>query len=99
MTQAQVMTDSFALNAASGDRSKRFILFGLWIVASSILFANPLQSLVHFCLENDNASHIALIPFISAWFLYLERQITFRLVFYIIPFVPFSMFYASTLFS
>lgn len=93
------MTDSPALNATSRDRSKRLILFGLWIVAWSIPFARPLQSLVHFCLENDNASHIVLIPFISAWVLYLERQITFRRVFYDFPVAAFFLVLAAGLYG
>jgi exosortase len=84
MTQAQAMSDSIALEATPPG-PKRLVLFGLWIVACSIPFARPLQSLVHFCLENDNASHILLIPLISAWVLYVERQTTFRRVFYDFP--------------
>jgi exosortase len=97
--QAHVMRDSFALSATSRDRSRRLILFGLWIVAWSIPFARPLQSLVHFCLENDNASHILLIPFISGWVLYLERRTTFRRVFYDFPAAAFFLVIAAGLYG
>jgi exosortase len=93
------MEDSFALSGTSRDRSKRLVLFGLWIVAWSIPFARPLQSLIHSCLENDNASHILLIPFISAWILYLERQTTFRRVFYDFPVAAFFLVLAAGLYG
>src|ERR1700676_122324 len=92
------MNDSIASNTAPRDSSKRLILFGLWIVAWSIPFARPLQSLIHFCLENDNASHILLIPFISAWVLSLERQTTFRRVFYDLPIAAFFLVLAAGLY-
>ncbi len=92
------MSDSIAVEATPPD-PRRLILFGLWILVSSIPFARPLQSLVHFCLENDNASHIVLIPFISAWVLYLERQITFRRVFYDFPVAAFFLVLAAGLYG
>lgn len=92
------MSDSIAVEATPPD-PRRLILFGLWILASSIPFARLLQSLVHFCLENDNASHILLIPFISAWVLYLERQITFRRVFYDFPVAAFFLVLAAGLYA
>ena len=99
MTQTQIMEDSFALSGTLRDRSKRLIQFGLWIVAWSIPFARPLQSLIHSCLENDNASHILLIPFISAWVLYLERQTAFRRVFYDFPVAVFFLVLAAGLYG
>jgi exosortase len=36
--------------------------------------------LVRFSLVNDNASHIILIPFISAWLIYIEQKQIFRRV-------------------
>jgi len=36
--------------------------------------------LVRFSLVNDNASHIILIPFISAWLIYMEQKQIFRRV-------------------
>src|ERR1700680_3520008 len=92
------MNDSIASNTAPRDSSKRLILFALWIVAWSIPFARPLQSLIHFCLENDNASHILLIPFISAWVLSLERQTTFRRVSYDLPIAAFFLVLAAGLY-
>jgi exosortase len=99
MTQAQIMRDSIAWNATPHDSSKRLILFGLWILAWSISFARSLQSLIHSCLENDNASHILLIPFISASVLYLERQTTFRRVFYDFPVAAIFLVLAAALYG
>jgi len=39
-----------------------------------LLFWKPILALLHYALNNDNASHILLIPFIVGWLLYLERQ-------------------------
>lgn len=56
------------------DPLKRWLLFGVWVLVSLVLFAKPLSSLVQLALHDDTASHILLIPFISAWLLYSERK-------------------------
>ena len=60
--------------------SKRFVLFGFWFILSVALFWKPVESLVRYSLGNDNASHIVLIPFISAWLLYFEQKRIFKQV-------------------
>jgi exosortase len=57
---------------------RRWSLFGLWIAASSLLLIRPLLSVVEFALRNDDASHIFLIPFISAGLIYLQRDTIFQ---------------------
>jgi len=39
-----------------------------------LAFGKPLLALAQYAIENDNASHILLIPFIVAWLTYLDRQ-------------------------
>lgn len=62
--------------------STRWLLYGLWIGASVILFLRPLGAVIHFAANNDDASHIFLIPFISGGVICLERQTIFRRISY-----------------
>jgi exosortase len=62
--------------------STRWLLYGLWIGASVILFFRPLGAVIHFAASNDDASHIFLIPFISGGVICLERQTIFRRISY-----------------
>lgn len=62
--------------------SRHWLLYALWIALFIALFWRPLTALAHFGLGNDDASHILLIPFISAWLLFQERKETFRRVSY-----------------
>lgn len=52
----------------------RWLLYGLWLATSIAFFWQPLTDLVHFAIKNDNASHVVLIPFLSAWVLFQERK-------------------------
>lgn len=56
---------------------KRFGQLALWLICACALFWKPLQELVHYSLQNDNASHTILIPFLAAFVLYLERAQVF----------------------
>jgi exosortase len=53
---------------------KRWLLYAGWIVLSSLIFLHPLIAFVRMSLSNPDASHLILIPFISAWVLFVERQ-------------------------
>jgi exosortase len=75
--------------------SVRWLAYGLWIAASMVLFARPLGSMIHFALQNDDASHILLIPVISAWVIYLERRNVFYRLFSDIPSAVFLFFVAT----
>lgn len=63
-----------------GSLSRRVLFFAGWIVATCLLFVRPLVAFVTYSLSNDNASHLILIPVITAWLLYLERDRIFRLL-------------------
>jgi exosortase len=52
----------------------RWLLFGLWVFLSLLLFAKPVYELVQLANHDETASHILLIPFISAWLIYTERN-------------------------
>jgi exosortase len=61
-----------------GSLTRRILYFALWIVAACLLFLRPLTTFVSYSLSNDNASHLMLIPLISAWVLFLERDRIFK---------------------
>jgi exosortase len=63
-----------------GSLSRRVLFFAGWIVATCLLFLGPLIAFVTYSLSNDNASHLVLIPAITAWLLYLERERIFKLL-------------------
>jgi|SRR5580704_69119 exosortase len=51
-----------------------WLIFGTWVTLSLLLFAKPVFGLIQLARNDDTASHILLIPFISAWLLYTERK-------------------------
>ena len=62
------------MNATTPLSRKRWIYFGIWALLCIILYARPILRLVQLAWNDDTASHILLIPFISAWLLYTERK-------------------------
>jgi exosortase len=68
------------LNAETQSDRRRLLFYALWLVLSIAFFWKPCVALVRFSLVNDNASHIILIPFISAWLIYIEQKQIFRRV-------------------
>jgi exosortase len=61
-------------------QNRRWLLFGLWLVFTVLLSWRPLHSLLHYSFGNDDASHILLIPFISAWLIFIDRRVIFSRV-------------------
>jgi exosortase len=57
---------------------KCWLFFSAWMAVSSLLFAKPLIALVRLSLTNDNASHLILIPFLTAGLLFIERRTIFN---------------------
>jgi exosortase len=51
--------------------------------------------MIHFALQNDDASHILLIPLICAWVIYLERRTVFHRLSSDIPSAVFLFFVAA----
>lgn len=58
--------------------SRRLLLYLGWILASCLLFLYPLKAFVSYSLSSENASHLILIPVISAWVVFLERDRIFK---------------------
>ena len=59
-------------------QNRRWLLFGLWLACSIAVSWTALSSLLHYSLGNDDASHIVLIPFISAWLIFVDRGQIFK---------------------
>jgi exosortase len=83
------------LSRAQERSSARWLGFGFWIALSLVLFARPLGWMIHFALQNDDASHILLIPLICAWVIYLERRTIFHRLSSDIPSAVFLFFVAA----
>lgn len=54
--------------------TKRWLLFTCWILLSSVLYKGSVVAFVRMSLSNDDASCLALIPFISASVLFVDRH-------------------------
>ena len=67
-----------ALSSSNKAATKRWLLFGGWIVLSFLLFSSPLVAFVRMSLSNNDASYLVLIPFISAWVFFAEAHQIFR---------------------
>ena len=48
-------------------RAAAHLCFGLFLLLSCTLFRAPLYALAHLAIHDEHYSHIALIPFISAF--------------------------------
>jgi exosortase len=68
------------LSAETHFDRRSFAFYGLWLALSLAFFWKPCIALVRFSLANDNASHVILIPFISAWLIYTKQNQIFRMV-------------------
>ncbi len=62
--------------AAIGPR--RAYMLAAWVIATSALFWQPLRAVVAYASENDDASHIFIIPLLAVGILYLDRARVFR---------------------
>jgi exosortase len=62
------------LNSESSGALRPWLIFAAWVLACCLVFWKSLFALVHYALNNDNASHILIIPCIVAWLIYLHHQ-------------------------
>ena len=53
---------------------KRWVIYFLWILLCAFVFSSPLYSLFQLADHDETASHILLIPFLTAWLIYTERK-------------------------
>lgn len=52
----------------------RWLLYALWIALCLLFLAKPVHALFQLASRDETASHILLIPFISAWLLYTDSK-------------------------
>src|SRR6266851_4625059 len=67
-----------ALDVATPSVRMRWLLYGSWILLSCLIFSHAIIVLVRISLSDPDASHLILIPFISACVVYVERRKVFR---------------------
>jgi exosortase len=58
--------------------SRRWLLFAMWLVCSIAASWTAFTALLRYSFGNDDASHILLIPFISAWLMFIDRGRIFK---------------------
>ena len=78
-----------------GDRRKSltnaWAIYLVWMGVCSLFFWRFLAVLIRYALNNDDASHILLIPFIAAWLIYSDRtKISNIPTFDFLPALPFA---------
>src|SRR5882724_676364 len=71
-----------AVNAIEQTFRKRCLLFTGWVVIASTLFAHSLVALIRVSVSTDDASYLILIPFISAYVVFVERRKIFQTLSY-----------------
>ena len=65
--------------SSPGSLSRHVLFYAVWVVGCSLVLLHPVLEFVSYALSNDNASHLLLIPAISAWILFLERDRIFKI--------------------
>jgi exosortase len=79
MPSRPLQPPSALANPSSPDLLRQKVSYYLaWVIATGLLFFRPLRAFFSYSLSNDNASHLVLIPVISAWILFLERDRIFK---------------------
>ena len=53
---------------------KPWLTYAAWIAICLSLFAGPVYALLQLARQDDTASHVIVIPFISGWLLYTNRS-------------------------
>ena len=67
-----------AMHVLAGN-ARRHASFVTFVVLSGLIFYNTLTALVRYSLQDESSSHIILIPLISFFLLYIERQRIFSI--------------------
>lgn len=65
-------------SSSLGSMSRRLLFYAGWILVSCLLFLRPLIAFISYSLSDENASHLILIPVITAWIVFLERRRIFK---------------------
>lgn len=69
-----------AIRMSGTTLTKRLWLSSGWLLVSILIFRAPVIALVRLAFSQDDASHLVLIPFISAVVVYLERDKIFHFI-------------------
>jgi exosortase len=56
---------------------RRAYMMAVWVIATSALFWVPLRAVFTYAFENDDASHIFIIPILAVALLYMDRVSVF----------------------
>src|SRR5277367_2891574 len=59
--------------------ARRHASFVAFVLISSLVFYKTLSALVRYSLQDQSNSHIILIPLVSVFLLYVERQTVFSI--------------------
>jgi exosortase len=73
-TDKQAPEKAHPLKSISLSPLKGWLAFGFWLLLCLQLFAKSVYALVQLAERDNTSSYIPLIPFISAWLLYSERD-------------------------
>jgi exosortase len=65
------------LNKTKRDTLQRWLVFGGWLLLTSLLFMRPLVSLMRLSLSSEDYSHLPLIPVFTICLLFVERRAIF----------------------
>jgi exosortase len=58
--------------------NRRWLLFAGWLACSVVVSWSAFAALLRYSFGNDDASHILLIPLISAWLMLIDRRGIFK---------------------
>jgi exosortase len=61
------------LKNISNSLTYRWVIFSVWVAVCCLVSWKSLHILSRYAWENDNASHIILVPLIFAWLIYTDR--------------------------
>jgi exosortase len=59
-------------------RRRNTFWFVAYTAATALVFLSPLRSLIHVALSSDTYSHILIVPFISIFLVWIERERLFK---------------------
>jgi exosortase len=63
-----------SVSPISNSAVRSSLIFAGWLTVCCALFWRPVHELVRYALSTESASHILLIPLITAWLIYQDRQ-------------------------
>ena len=80
ITESEAASATIEARATPALQGRRVYFLAAWIAATAALFWAPLRAVIAYAAENDDASHIFIIPILAVVVLYLDRERVFRRV-------------------